>query len=42
MSINATEMVRDLFSVFAVEEVGVNYRVSGRVTPARELIITNS
>lgn len=40
MSINATPMIRDLFSGFSIEEVGVNYRVSGKVTPARELIIT--
>lgn len=39
MSINDTPMIRDLFSGFAMEEVGVNYRVSGKVTAARELII---
>lgn len=40
MSINDTPMIRDLFSGFAIEEVALNYRVSGKVTPARELIIT--
>jgi len=41
MSINATPMIRDLYSRFTIEEVGVNYRVSGKVTPARELIISS-
>lgn len=40
MSINDTPMIREIFSGFAIEEVGLNYRVSGKVTPARELIIT--
>ena len=42
MSINATAMIRELFAGFKIEEVGVNYRVSGKVTPARELIISRS
>ena len=42
MSINATDMIRDLFGRFTIEEVDVNYRVSGKVTPARELIISQS
>lgn len=33
-------MIREIFEEFAFEEVGVNYRLSGRVTAARELIIT--
>lgn len=40
MSINDTPLMRDLFGRFAIEEQGVNYRVSGKVTPARELIIS--
>jgi DNA adenine methylase len=40
MSINDTPMIRDLFSRFTIEEVGVNYRLSGKVTAARELIIS--
>lgn len=42
MSINDTPEIRDLFGRFAFEEVGVNYRLSGKVTPARELIITGN
>lgn len=41
MSINDTPEIRRLFEDFTVEEVGVSYRLSGRVTPARELIISN-
>lgn len=40
MSINDTPMIRDLFYGFAIEEIEVNYRVCGKVTAARELIIT--
>lgn len=40
LSINDTPAVRRIFARFAMEEVGLNYRVSGGVTPARELIIT--
>jgi len=40
MSINATDMIRDTFAGFEIEEVPVNYRLSGRVTPAKELIIS--
>lgn len=35
MSINDTPAMRATFSAFAFEEVGLNYRVSGKVTPAR-------
>lgn len=41
LSINDTPEIRDIFAGFAMEEVGLNYRVSGKVTPARELIISN-
>lgn len=40
LSINDTPEVRQIFGRFAIEEVQLNYRVSGRVTPARELIIS--
>lgn len=40
MSINDTPQIRAIFAGFAIEEVDLNYRVSGRVTPARELIIS--
>ena len=42
MSINDTEMIRDLFARFTIETVAVNYRLSGKVTPARELIISGA
>ena len=41
MSINDRPEVRDIFAAFTFEEVDVNYRISGPVTPAKELIITN-
>lgn len=41
LSINDTPEIREIFSGFAIEEVGLNYRVGGRVTPARELIISS-
>ncbi len=40
LSLNDTPEVRELFGRFQLEEVQLNYRLSGRVTPARELIIT--
>lgn len=40
MSINDTPEVRAVFGSFAIEPVELSYRVSGRATPARELIIT--
>lgn len=40
LSINDTPAVREIFAGLAMEEVGLNYRVSGSATPARELIIT--
>jgi DNA adenine methylase len=42
MSINDTPMIRSLFAGFDIEEVGVNYRLSGKVTAARELIISTA
>ena len=40
MSINDRPEIRDLFAGFAIEEVQLNYRISGKVTAARELIIS--
>jgi DNA adenine methylase len=40
LSINDTPEVRAIFAGFPIEEVGVNYRLSGGVTAARELIIS--
>jgi len=40
LSLNDTPEVRDLFGRFELEEVSLNYRLSGKVTPARELIIS--
>lgn len=42
LSINDRPEVRSLFAGFAIEEVGLDYQVAGRRTPARELIITGS
>lgn len=43
LSINATDGARDVFSRFAIEEVGTTYTVgSGAAKPVRELIITNA
>lgn len=41
LSINDTPEVRAIFARFTLEEVAVNYRLSGGVTAARELIISN-
>lgn len=41
MSINDTPEIREMFAGFAIEPVQLNYRLSGKVTPARELIISN-
>lgn len=40
MSINDTPFIRETFAGFTIEEVSLNYRVSGKVTPARELFIS--
>lgn len=39
LSLNDTPEVRSIFGRFELIEVGVNYRLSGKVTAARELII---
>lgn len=41
MSLNDRPEVRAIFAGFAIEEVSVNYRISGKVTPARELVISS-
>jgi DNA adenine methylase len=40
MSINDVPAIRDLFAWASIEPVDLNYRVSGKVTAARELVIT--
>jgi DNA adenine methylase len=40
LSINDVPEVRSIFSAFSIEEARINYRLSGKVTPARELIIS--
>lgn len=40
MSINDTPSIRETFAQFHLEPVSLSYRLSGRPTPARELIIT--
>lgn len=40
LSLNDTPEVRSIFGRFDIEEVTLNYRVGGRVTPAREVIIS--
>lgn len=40
LSINDTPHIREVFAGFTMEEVSVNYRLSGKVTAARELIIS--
>lgn len=40
LSINDVPEIRDLFGRFTFDEVALDYRVSGSVTPARELIVT--
>lgn len=40
LSINDTPEIREIFAGFSFEEVGLNYRLSGKVTAARELIIS--
>jgi DNA adenine methylase len=41
MSINDHPVIREVFTGFEIEEVGVNYQISGKVTPAKELIISS-
>ncbi len=40
LSLNDRPEVREMFAGFEMEEVSLNYRASGKVTPARELIIS--
>lgn len=40
LSINDTPEIRAIFAGFTIEEVGLNYRISGVATPARELIVS--
>ena len=42
MSINDRPEIREAFAGFAIEAVGVTYRIHGRATPARELLISNA
>lgn len=41
LSINDVPQIRELFQGFVIKEVMLNYQVSGKATPARELIISN-
>jgi len=40
LSLNDVPEVREIFAGFAMEAVGLNYRIGGGVRPAKELIIT--
>lgn len=40
LSLNDRPEVRELFAGFEMEEVTLNYRASAKMTPARELIIS--
>lgn len=40
LSINDRPEIRDLFARFTIEPVELSYRISGKVTPAKELIIS--
>ncbi|UNU45119.1 DNA adenine methylase [Sphingopyxis sp. YF1] len=40
LSINDRPEIRELFAASTIEPVELNYRISGKTTPARELIIT--
>ena len=40
LSINDTSEIREAFGAFEMQPVGLSYRVSGKATPARELIIS--
>lgn len=41
LSINDTPEIRNVFAGFTIEPVELKYRLSGKVTPARELIISS-
>lgn len=40
LSLNDRPEVREIFAGFTIEEVSLNYRAGGKVTPAREVIIS--
>jgi len=40
LSINDTPEIRQLFARFMIEPVKLKYRLSGKVTPAREMIVS--
>ncbi len=40
LSMNGRPEVRELFAGFEMEEASLSYRANGKVTPARELIIS--
>lgn len=40
LSLNDTPEIRAIFAAFTLEQVELNYRISGKPRPARELIIT--
>lgn len=41
LSLNDTPEVREIFGAFQIEEVSLQYRMSGKATPAREVLISN-
>lgn len=41
LSINDHPTIREIFAAFSIEEVELTYRLSGKATPARELVISN-
>ena len=41
LSINDRPEIRQIFGEFSIEPVELNYRLSGKVTPARELIVSS-
>jgi DNA adenine methylase len=42
MTLNDCSEVREIFAAFDLHPVGLSYRLSGRPTPARELVITTA
>lgn len=40
MSLNDRPETRELFAAFDIDSVSLNYRISGKVTPAKEIIIS--
>ena len=41
LSLNDVPEIRDIFAGFTIEAVQLNYRLSGKATPAKEVIISN-